>query len=282
MYTKNQYLERKSMPKNVLVVGMPRSGTSMTASIFASNGYFVAEDRKKELRAGDEYNPTGYWEADELIQCNSEIFSAAGFNYDNTWLYDEISDNQAATILTLEQSSKHEKLVEKFNQHSPWIWKDPRLCYTLGYWWPLLNIETTRVLFLKRDPKEIYSSFIRLKWRTASNKDKEDVLFRIKKHLEATETALKKYKIPYIVVNYSEYRKHPEKIAHEISQFFELTITKEDLGYQHKYNNHSVHGSVVRITNKIGDLLPNNIRKIIKKIIPSFIWKLINPHRYSK
>lgn len=175
------------MPKNVLIVGMPRSGTSMTASIFASNGYFVAEDSKNELRPGDEYNPSGYWEAEDLIKCNAEIFNAAGFHHDNTWLYNSIDDEQAASILTLEPLPEHEHLVDKFNKQGPWLWKDPRLCYTLGYWWPLLNHETTSVLLLKREPKEIYNSFIRLKWRSTSQQDKKDVILRIQKHMDAAE-----------------------------------------------------------------------------------------------
>ena len=269
------------MPKNVLVVGMPRSGTSMTAAIFANNGYFVAEDQNKELRASDEYNPSGYWEAEPLIQCNAEIFAAAGFKHDNTWLYDSITDDQANAILSLQPSVKHQQLVDKFNQHNPWIWKDPRLCYTLGYWWPLLDATTTSVLFLKRDPKEIYNSFIRLKWRSTSQEDKADVLLRIQKHLDATEAALKKYNIPHIVIHYSDYKNHPEKTADKLSRFFDLHLNKDDLGYQNKYNTHSLRGTLLRITDKIGDLLPHNIRTIIKKLIPTFIWKKVNPHRYS-
>jgi len=271
------------MPKkNVLVIGMPRSGTSMTASIFANNGYFVTEDKNKELRSSDEYNPSGYWEAEPLIKCNGEIFAAAGFNYDNTWLYDPISHQQAANILALKHSPEHKILVEKFNQHSPWIWKDPRLCYTLGYWWPLLNPETTRVLFLKREPKEIYNSFIRLKWRTTSKKDKTDVLTRIQDHLNATETTLKKYNIPHITIHYSDYKNQPKTTAEALNKFFNLDLSENKLGYNHKYNNHSLQGTVLRISNKIGDILPTRFRLFIKKLIPIFIWKMINPHRYSK
>ncbi|MEJ2363028.1 MAG: hypothetical protein P8Z75_16755 [Gammaproteobacteria bacterium] len=51
------------MAFNTIVVGMPRSGTSMTAAIFARAGYYVSGDDEKQLRIGDEYNPDGYWEA---------------------------------------------------------------------------------------------------------------------------------------------------------------------------------------------------------------------------
>ena len=58
------------MTYNAIVIGMPRSGTSMVTNIFAKSGFFLAEDESNELRAGDEFNPSGYWEAQDLISAN--------------------------------------------------------------------------------------------------------------------------------------------------------------------------------------------------------------------
>lgn len=270
------------MPKNILIVGMPRSGTSMTASIFTRSDYFVADNTENDLRSGDEFNPSGYWEAKPLIQSNAEIFTAAGYTPDNTWLFDSITSKQAATIFELHPTDKHKELVANFNQHSPWMWKDPRLCYTLGYWWPLLNPETTRVLLLKRNSNEIYQSFLKLKWRNASKESQADVEQRIHNHLSSAEKAIKKYNIPYIEINYSDYKNFPEETAEKISTFFDIDIGASDLGYNHKLNNQSLHGSIQRLTNKISEILPNSMRKTIIKLIPKFILKLIQPHRYTK
>ena len=271
-----------SKPKNVIVVGMPRSGTSMTSSIFANCGYFVTENNDTELRASDEYNPTGYWEADSLIKSNAEIFTAAGYPHDNTWLYSSISSEQAQKISKLKPTIEHINLVQKYNNNRPWLWKDPRLCYTLPYWWPLFDSDSTKVLFLKRDPKEIYNSFTRLKWRTGSTEDKNDVYTRIDNHMAAVESALKTYKIPHIVINYSDYKEHDDETAKKLSRFFGVDLKKEDLGYQQKYNSYSLQGIILRVVDKAGDLLPDSTRTFLKKLIPVFIWKLINPHRYSK
>lgn len=269
-------------PKNVLVVGMPRSGTSLTASIFTNQGYFVAENESKELRDSDEYNPSGYWEAEPLIKSNAEILAAAGFNFDNTWLFEAISAEQAAVIPKLAAKDKHKDLVEKFNRNSPWIWKDPRLCYTLSYWWPLLNPETTRVLFLKRDPNEIYNSFIRLEWRKPGNEAKQDVMQRVEDHLAAAELALKQLNIPFIEVNYADYKNQPEKTVLELNETFGLDLNPDDLGYKHKYNNQSLQGKLLRWLKNLGNLLPSGLRQFVKKLVPQFIWKILIPHRYSK
>ena len=269
------------MPKNVLIVGMPRSGTSMTASIFSRYNYFVAENKDNELRSADEFNPSGYWEVKPLIQANVEILKSAGFNHDNTWLFDPITDKQSENILKLDPSSKHKQLVDKFDSQQPWMWKDPRLCYTLGYWWPLLNPQTTRVLLLKRSKLEIFKSFLRLNWRSNTDKDKKDVNRRIEHHLKSAENAIKFYNIPFIEIQYSDYKNKPNEIAKKLSDFFEINITRKDLGYKHKLNNNSLHGSLLKLTSKLSKILPKNIKQQLKKLTPSFLLKIINPNKYS-
>jgi len=267
------------MRKNAVVVGMPRSGTSMTAAIFANKGYFVAEDEKNELRKGDEYNPAGYWEAEPLIKSNAEVFNSVGFMHDNTWLYEAISAQQAMGILALAKDPKHAGLVKHYDDHQPWVWKDPRLCYTIGYWWSYMNPETTRVLLLKRDPKEIHQSFLRVKWRTSSKQDKLDTYQRVEDHINAAEYAIKKLAIPHIVVNYSDFAKYPESTARQISDFFGFDLSPEELGFSRKLNNSRLLGRLSTQVDKLGDRIPDGLRKKIKSCIPKSLIKLIFPHR---
>lgn len=267
------------MPKNVLVVGMPRSGTSLTASIFANAGYFVAEDESEDLRQGDEYNPSGYFEAEPLIKLNAEIFSAAGYPHDNTWLYDEITEQQALNILELNELPGHKNFVENYDKHNPWIWKDPRLCYTLGYWWSLMDQDNTRVLLLKRNPDETYRSFLRLKWRTESKSDKDDVYRRINHHMEAAERAINKYNIPHLVVNYSEYGTDLEGTAKRIGEFFEFDLSSEGISFNKTLNSSTLRGKLSMAVDKLGDMMPDALRKKLKMYVPSFIFKFIFPNR---
>ena len=265
--------------KNVLIVGMARSGTSMTSAIFARNNYYVAENQSKDLREADEYNPSGYWEAAELIKCNEEVFSAVGFKHGNTWIETAISSDQANSISNLASFPAHKNIIEKYDEHSPWIWKDPRLCYTLGYWWPLLNPDTTGVLLLKRDPLEIYNSFVRLKWRTRSQADKQETLERIQNHINFAEQAIKKFNIPHVCINYADFEKKPVETVAAINRIFNTDIKPEDLGYNKKYNTSNFRGKILKIVDYIGDSIPDHIRKKIKKMIPKKIWKALNPNR---
>jgi hypothetical protein len=267
------------MPVNAIVVGMPRSGTSMTAAIFAKAGYFVAEDSESQLRKGDEFNPTGYWEAEPLIQANAAVFRAAGFAYDNTWLYDPISWEIATRIHELERIVAHHRFVGEFNTRSPWVWKDPRLCYTLGYWWPLMDQANTRVLLLKRDPRQIYTSFLRLKWRTLSTQDCDDTIQRVENHIKAAEYAIAKYNIPHIVLDYDDFARDADATAHRISEFFDLNLQTHDLGFDARANHSNFRGKLAIALDRIADHLPDGMRKSIKYVVPSWLLDYLYPFK---
>lgn len=279
VYNLQRTLNSIIMPKNIIIVGMPRSGTSMTASIFAKNGYFVTNDEDTELRTGDEHNPLGYWEAKSLIKSNSEIFKAAGFNHDNTWLYDAITSLEANKIHSLKHSNEHKALVEKFNKTPPWVWKDPRLCYTLSYWWPLIDPSSTKVLLLTRNPKEIYQSFIRLKWRPNNKTSRNDVYARTQAHIQNAIKTVETYNIPHITIDYSDFDSKPEETARQISDFFDIDINANDIPFSKNLNRSTLLGRFSTLIDHFIELLPSSFRKAIKALTPSFIFKIIFPYR---
>lgn len=266
-------------PKNAIVVGMPRSGTSMSAAIFANQGYLVAEESEKELRAPDEYNPNGYWEAETLIRKNVEVFKQCGFNGDNTWNFEPISKDAAQKINTLAPIKSHSEFVESYNQKSPWVWKDPRLCYTVGYWWQLINPETTAVLLIKRDPKEIYNSFLRVKWRTLSKADKVDTYQRIADHIQFAEDTIKAKGITYLSVNYSDFTSDADAVAKKINGVFGLNLSSSDLHFDKNLNNNSIKGKLGIYTDILADKIPKPVRKFAKSLMPKKIYRMIFPLR---
>ncbi len=270
------------MKSNVVIVGMPRSGTSMVANIFVEAGYFVSSDEEKDLRAGDEFNPSGYWESQQVIDANDEIFTAVGFQPDNTWLSEAITGNQASKILELSPIQGHSEIVKKFNQNKPWIWKDPRLCYTIGYWWKFFENTNTKIIFLRRDEGEIYNSFLRLNWRDSSQASKDDVLLRIEEHIEFARHSLNSLKIPNIEVWYSDFKNKPNQVSKQLEQFTGININNESMGYNKKLNTSSLRGKIMKLVDRVGDLMPDKLRKLVKKLTPTFILKYVFPHRFTK
>lgn len=267
------------MKRNVIVVGMPRSGTSLTASVFARQGYYAAEPGAGELRHGDEFNPDGYFEAESLVEANARVLGRAGYPYHNTWLYEPIPDELAGAIGDLDHTPQDQRLVDAYQARRPWIWKDPRLCYTLSYWWPLMDPDATTVLITRRNKADIWNSFVRLGWRTDTRHEREDVYARIDAHLGAAMTAVRKHAIPYIEIDYDEYRRNPEETARRVSRTFGLEIEADELGFRSAYDHSGIRGSAEQFLERLTGALPTSIRRTAKKIVPAGVVRALFPSR---
>lgn len=259
---------------------MPRSGTSLTASVFVKSGYFAAEEADSQLRGEDENNPMGYWEADDLIEANVELFRSVGYNEHNTWRFRAIEDQQGEQIGRLQPLDAHRQLVARYDEHSPWIWKDPRLCYTLGYWWQLVDQDNTGVLVIRRDKDEIYRSFVRLEWREDSAENKREVYERIDQHMAAMERDLERFNIPYLEIDYSDYKSAPAQTAEKLSRYFGLSIGAEDLGFEAKFNSSTLRGRISDRLESLAFMMPDGARKNLKKAMPESLLKLMFPKRF--
>ena len=262
--------------RNVLVVGMPRSGTSMTAYVFARQGYFVAESPEEDLRPGDAFNPTGYWEPRPVIDANADLFGAVGYPHNNTWLYDPISTDQVDAIAALPARDRHRALVRRYDAHPPWIWKDPRLCYTLAYWWPLMNPATTAVLLIRRDPEEILQSFVRLGWRDG-DAARAEVTACVQSHLGAAERAIERLRIPHLAVDYADFETRPAETAARISAFFGVRVRAEDLGYRHVLNHSHGFGWLSGCAMRVANQMPGGVRRLVKRVLPAAVLNRVFP-----
>ncbi len=268
------------MRKNIIVVGTPRSGTSLAASIFARQGFFVADDEGTELREADHFNPGGYWEAEPLIEANVSLFRRAGFAHHNTWIFDPISNEQAGRIGGLKPDDAHLDLIARFDAQRPWVWKDPRLCYTLGYWWPLLDPDTTAVMFVRRDPEETFRSFARIGWREDTDADREETYRRMADHIAAAETTLRRLDIPHAEVAYSDYREDPQGVAELLSDLSGATIRASDLGYSDNYSSSTLQGRLrVGFEKTIKAVLPLPARNAIRRLVPRGLLQKLFPGR---
>lgn len=267
------------LPKNVIVVGMPRSGTSLLAGIFARRGWFVADDPDAELRTGDQHNPGGYWEAQALTRLNAEVFAAAGYPEDTSWLGEPMPDEAAERIPRLAPLEGHRELVARYRAHQPWLWKDPRLCYTLGYWWPLLESKETCVLLTRRDPESIWQSFVRLHWREPTPEAKQDVLMRIDRHLRAAADAIARFSIPHLEVLYEEFSGDPKETARRLSDFVGVSLSAGDLGFTREFDHSGIRGRLATFLEHRYEQLPVGLRGQLKRLAPRALVRRLFPER---
>lgn len=154
-------------PKNLLIFGSGRSGTSMVAGLLKGSGYFFGNNfNYLASRAG---NPKGFYEDLEVNTINEDILAKRMVNipekirrrffphftfYRARWLakipvYYEFNSNSIV-----------KKRISKIVAQQPFCLKDPRFSYTLPTWRPYLQ-SGTKFLVVYRDPDKTVQSILR-------------------------------------------------------------------------------------------------------------------------
>jgi uncharacterized coiled-coil protein SlyX len=135
-------------PKPVVVVGMHRSGTSLTASILRSSGLHLGDSLVPAGRG----NAEGHFEDREFVDLHRAALEAHGHDPDG-WdevVLDDMPDGFEA---------KAQALIEARSSRPLWGWKDPRTALFLPFWERLLP--EARFVFVYRNPWEVIDSLYR-------------------------------------------------------------------------------------------------------------------------
>lgn len=268
------------MPKNVIVLGMPRSGTSLTASIFALKGYFVTQDEANELMPPNDDNPLGFWEAEGLVERNVEVYRAVGYAGHNNWGFEPIPTEAVARIRELAPLPGHEAFVADYLERAPWVWKDPRLCLTLSYWWPMLAGSDTAVLFLERDLDEIYRSFKRVQFYPPERESRERVQALADLMLGEARRTIEAHAIPTLTLDHRRYFDDPEGVARELGAFFEIELGPGDLNVRADLNHSTTSGRVRTLAGSAYMSLPEPLRRVIRACVPASLKRSLAPESH--
>ena len=263
------------MPKNIIIVGPPRSGTSLTSGIFARQGYFAGE----QLRSGDDYNPFGYFEDEALVEANVKLFSEVDFNFHNTWMFAPIADSQIEAISKLPTKECDQQLVGACDGHVPWMWKDPRLCVTLSYWTKLIDWSTTGVVLTQRNPEDVYWSFRRKGWCPSGNARRDQTIERIEKHAATALATVQQYNVPHISIQYDEYHECPAEVAQRINEFADLELTPADLNFHSELDHSTGRGRLAGHARILLKMLPKQTLKKASTFLPKRIQTMLFPER---
>lgn len=142
----------------LIVTGMHRSGTSLTASWLTRLGI----DMGRQLVPPDGANPKGYFEDTAFLALNRNMLKAAcrrdaGGHPDWGWTEKEGTDPAA---LERFRSEAEALVAEGRAKDALWGWKDPRTTMLLEFWHSV--VPDGRYLLLYRYPWEVAASIHRL------------------------------------------------------------------------------------------------------------------------
>ncbi len=132
----------------LIVAGMHRSGTSLTASLLQSAGLDIG----RQLLEGNFSNVKGHFENLDFFNFHREALFSIGLNdgwtAERTVHVPEYYVDKAKTLIQTNASLT-----------KPWGWKDPRTTLFLNFWGDF--IPTAKFLLLYRSPWEVIDSLYR-------------------------------------------------------------------------------------------------------------------------
>lgn len=133
----------------LIVGGMHRSGTSLTASLFASAGI----DLGPELLGASPSNPLGHFEDVGFYEFHRRALVAQGI------VSEGYTATSHATVPAALEPEARELVAARQRRGVAWGWKDPRTTLFLDFW--KATLPEARCVFVFRRPWEVADSLFR-------------------------------------------------------------------------------------------------------------------------
>ncbi|MBB1125371.1 hypothetical protein [Thiospirillum jenense] len=206
------------MSLNVIILTSGLTGSSVVAGLFAQSGYWVGDETIHK----PDYNT---WENAELVKLNQQILSETNFTENWTMCFRPNFIDVVTTSALRLDPQPYLSFIEKCAQHSPWIWKDPRLWLTIRYWQTLLDLTQVRFILLTRDPLQSWISMtLRRQIQTFDYARKYEIGIN-----NSLRYFLDKNAFCYIEVEYEQLLLHPTTTLWRINNLIDLSLTVSDL-----------------------------------------------------
>ena len=166
----------------IIMTGMHRSGTSLTASLLQSAGLDIGD----RLMGEDTGNAKGHYEDLDFVEFHQNVLQSQGISVAGWTKQQQIEVQPQYWAIA-------RNLISARRERSLWGWKDPRTALFLGFWSQL--IPQAKYVFIYRSPWEVVDSLFR----------RGDVIFRTNPNFAVQQWC-----------NYNQaildfYQRHPEQ-----------------------------------------------------------------------
>jgi hypothetical protein len=140
----------------VFVLGMHRSGTSLTAELVHAMGFAVPGTL---LGGIDSVNARGFWESAEVVQLNENILAKVGRRWFHVGAAAAVQQ-QLDCLVEQFQAEISDFLLLQSNGIGNLVIKDPRLCLLLPVWLRAIDPDrfAVRLVYVNRHPAAVAAS----------------------------------------------------------------------------------------------------------------------------
>ena len=135
--------------KNVIVLTHGWTGSSAFSALFGAAGYWLGAETMHKPDY-DTFENAG------LVHLNNELLRHLAPDLAHEHRFQDDDVEQIARRAHTADLSSCRAFVALCDQHRPWLWKDPRLTWTIRVWADLLDLENTAFLVLTRDSTQAW------------------------------------------------------------------------------------------------------------------------------
>lgn len=140
----------------IIVLGAPRSGTSLIAGVLHSRGIAMGSD----LLEPDSGNSHGYFEDIDFIDFHRQLLARTAASVGRVFEDSTMREQAFEFQPTPADITTAKALIEQRSELSSWGWKDPRTCLFLPFWRKLLP--DARFIIAYKHPLEMSASLLRM------------------------------------------------------------------------------------------------------------------------
>lgn len=225
--SESETTRNNSRLKTAIVLGAPRSGTSMTAGILAILGVDMGN-----VRNADPLNPQGYYEDRDFLNLGDDIFRAADPD-SNGFCPPEAS---AIREVKGEFEGRITALVSERNtacNQAAWGWKTTQTCLLADLFLP--HVTNPHFVVALRNPLGSAKSAIRYVQHDIKKHMYEELtlvsaLRTIGRYEEATYQLLDRHPdIPHLILAYEDIVSDPVSASRSLASFLALPVDKTAL-----------------------------------------------------
>jgi hypothetical protein len=209
--------------KNVIVLTSGLSGSSVLASLLVTAGFWpgIQTHKKKDY---DTFENT------ELVRLNKKLIDAMPLKFNYTTEFDPEILNRMESIYQEIDIQEFRSFIEDCNRHAPWIWKDPRLWFTIRFWKHLIDLEKCCFVLLSRDPLQNWIS-------TTLRKQIQSYKYSIAYNKFVYDTIIDFFKTEmadFMEIQYETLIVNPENSLDRLNQFLDISLTTKELSNIYK------------------------------------------------
>lgn len=199
----------------VTILGMGRSGSSLTARLLNISGLYLGP--AEEMMEATDANEKGYWEHLGIYNINVRLLEMFGGTWETPAIFPAGWTSSDAV-----QPLREEALIllESMRGQARWGWKEPRTTATLPFWRAL--VPDLRFVVCLRNPLDVYSSAYRARlrqtWQYEATFEGTMALWRYYTELALRQTRPEER----VIVSYEDYFRDHRKVLEPVWAFLGL------------------------------------------------------------